>query len=60
MIIAKDKLEYIVSTMPESVDIEEIFDRILIAAKVEKAIAQSEQGLGRNLEDFKNEWLSEE
>jgi hypothetical protein len=39
---------------------EEVFDRILLSAKIEQALQQSEQGLGQDFDDFKEEWLSED
>ena len=59
MVIKKDEIQHILDDMPDNVDIEEVFDRILISAKIEAAIEQSEQGLGEDFEDFKNEWLKE-
>jgi hypothetical protein len=60
MVITKDKLQHIVDTMPEKVDVEEVFDKILLSAKVEQALLESEQGLGQDWEEFKAEWLKED
>jgi len=40
MIITKDELQQIVNTMPEKADVEEVFDQILISAKIEQALDQ--------------------
>ncbi|RVU01774.1 hypothetical protein EOD41_07395 [Mucilaginibacter limnophilus] len=55
MIIAKDKLEYIVSTMPDNVDVEEVFDRILLMAKIQQARKQIEEGNFLSEEDMDKE-----
>ncbi len=44
MIITKDRLQNIVDKMPEEADVEEVFDKILIAAKIEIALAQINNG----------------
>jgi hypothetical protein len=59
MVITKGELQHILDTMPDKVDIEEVFDKILISAKIEKALQESEQGLGEDWEDFKTAWLKE-
>jgi hypothetical protein len=59
MVIRKDEIQHILDDMPEKVGIEEVFDRILLSAKIEQALQQSEQGLGQDFDDFKEEWLSE-
>jgi hypothetical protein len=46
--------------MPEKVDVEEVFDKILLSAKVEQALLESEQGLGQDWDEFKAEWLKED
>ena len=53
MVITKGELQHILDTMPDEVDVEEVFDKILISAKIEQALQESEQGLGENWEDFK-------
>jgi hypothetical protein len=60
MVITKDALIDLANTMPEKVDIEEVFDRILILAKLEQAMTESEQGLGQEWEEFKEEWLKKD
>ena len=60
MVITKDKLQHILNDMPDKMDIEEVFDKILISAKIEQALLESEQGLGQDWEDFKTEWLKED
>ncbi|MFD2148454.1 hypothetical protein [Mucilaginibacter antarcticus] len=60
MVITKDKLQNILNAMPEKIDVEEVFDKILLLAKIEQALNESEQGLGQDWEQFKSEWLSEE
>ena len=57
MIITKDALVNLANMMPEKIDVEEVFDRILVLAKVEQATKESEQGLGQDWEEFKEEWL---
>jgi hypothetical protein len=44
MIITKDELRHIVDTMPEKADIEEVFDQILLSAKVEQGLDQLSKG----------------
>jgi len=60
MVITKDKLQDILNNMPEKVDVEEVFDKILLSAKIEQALLESEQGLGQDWNEFKAEWLKEE
>ena len=60
MVITKDKLQDILDTMPEKVDVEEVFDKILLSAKIERALLESEQGLGQDWDEFTAEWLKEE
>jgi len=57
MIITKDELQHIVDTMPEKIDVEQVFDQIILSAKIEQALEESEQGLGEDWEDFKTSWL---
>jgi hypothetical protein len=59
MVIAKDELQSIVDNLPDKIDIEEVFDKILLSAKIEQAILESEQGLGQDWNEFKEEWLKE-
>jgi hypothetical protein len=44
MIITKDELRHIVDTMPEKADIEEVFDQILLSAKIEQGLDQLSKG----------------
>jgi hypothetical protein len=44
MVITKDRLQNIVDKMPGSIDIEEVFDKILISAKIEIALDQINNG----------------
>jgi hypothetical protein len=60
MVITKDKLQYILDSMPNKIDIEEMFDKILLSAKIEQALTESKQGLGQDWENFKSEWLKED
>jgi len=60
MVITKDRLQIIVDKMPEEVDVEEVFDKILISAKIEQALSESDQGLGQDWDEFKEEWLKED
>jgi len=59
MVITKDKLQDIVNNMPDKVEIDEVFDKILLSAKIEQALAESEKGLGQDWDEFKVEWLAE-
>ena len=59
MVITKGELQHILDSMPDKVDVEEVFDKILISAKIEQALRESEQGLGEDWEDFKTAWLKE-
>jgi len=38
----------------------EIIEGIFISAKIEKALVESEQGLGQDWNEFKREWLTED
>ncbi|MDB5032150.1 hypothetical protein [Mucilaginibacter sp.] len=60
MVITKDKLQDILNNMPDKMDIEEVFDKILLSAKVEQALVESKQGLGQDWDEFKTEWLKED
>jgi hypothetical protein len=60
MVITKGELQHILDTMPDKVDVEVVFDKILLSAKIEQALAESEQGLGEDWEDFKTAWLKED
>ena len=44
MIITKDELQHIVNAMPEKADVEEVFDQILLSAKIEQALDQLANG----------------
>ena len=43
--------------MPDKIDVEEVFDEILLSAKIEQALKESEQGIGEDREDFSKELL---
>ncbi|HEY5326098.1 MAG TPA: hypothetical protein VIJ27_03795 [Mucilaginibacter sp.] len=60
MVITKGELQHILDTMPDKVDVEEVFDKILLSAKIKQALEESELGLGENWEDFKTAWLKED
>jgi hypothetical protein len=60
MVITKGELQHILDTMPDKVDVEVVFDKILLSAKIEQALAESERGLGEDWEDFKTAWLKED
>lgn len=60
MVISKDQLQHIVDGIPDQVDVAVVFDKILLMAKVEQALLESEQGLGQDWEEFKEEWLKED
>ncbi|MDB5125607.1 MAG: hypothetical protein JWP94_3736 [Mucilaginibacter sp.] len=60
MVITKGELQHILDTMPDKIDVEEVFDKILLSAKIEQALDESKQGLGEDWEDFKTAWLKED
>jgi len=60
MVITRDRLQDIVDKLPLQADVEEVFDKILISAKVERALIESEQGLGEDWDEFKEQWLKED
>ena len=60
MVIAKDKLQDILDNMPEKVEVEEIFDKILLSAKIQQGIDELERGEGQDWEEFKAEWRRED
>jgi hypothetical protein len=37
MQLSKDKLQYFVSNMPEKIDVLELFDKLLLMAKIEQS-----------------------
>jgi hypothetical protein len=55
MIITKNGLQHIVDAMPEKADIAYVFDQILLHAKIEQAIKESENGEGMEWEEVKKE-----
>jgi len=59
MIITKDEMQNIVNTMSAKAEVEEVFDKILLSAKIEQGLLESEQGLGQDWNEFKEEWLKE-
>ena len=60
MVITKDKLQHILDTMPDKIEVEEVFDKILLSAKIEQALFESQEGLGQDWDEFKSEWLKED
>lgn len=60
MVITKVELLKILDTMPDKIEVEKIFDRILGSASIEKNLDGSETGFGQGWEDFKNAWLNED
>jgi hypothetical protein len=60
MVITKNGLINLANNVTDTVDVEEVFDRIIILAKVEQALLESEQGLGQDWNEFKEEWLKED
>jgi hypothetical protein len=52
MVITKD--------LPDKVDLEDAFDKMIMMAKIEQALLESEQGLGQDWEEFKIEWQKED
>jgi len=59
-VITKDRLQDILNTMPEKVEVEEIFDKILLSAKIEQGLADLERGESQDWEKFKAEWRRED
>ncbi|HMG09537.1 MAG TPA: hypothetical protein VK609_13585 [Mucilaginibacter sp.] len=59
MVITKNELQHILDNMPDTINVEEVFDRIILSAKIEQALLESEQGLGQEWNEFKEEWLKE-
>lgn len=59
MVITKNELQHILDNMPDTINVEEVFDRIILSAKIEQALLESEQGLGQEWNEFKSEWLKE-
>lgn len=55
MVITKSGLQSIIDTLPEVIDIEVVFDRILIIAKIDQALSELEQGLGKDWSEIKRE-----
>ena len=60
MEITKDALINIVGNVQDKIDVEEVIDNILISAKIEQALLESEQGVGQDWNEFKDEWLKED
>lgn len=60
MVITKDELLSILDTMPYKIDVEEVFDKILLSAKIEQGLLESDHGLGQDWNEFKEEWLKED
>ena len=60
MVITKNALINLANNVTDTVDVEEVFDRIIILAKIEQALLESEQGLGQDWNEFKEEWLKED
>jgi hypothetical protein len=44
MVITKEELQHILDTMPDKVNVEEVFDKILLSAKIEQALDQLANG----------------
>ncbi len=55
MVITKDKLQQIVDHMPDHAEVEEVFDRIILSAKLEQAEKEIQEGQGTDWEDIKKE-----
>ena len=60
MVITKGELQHILDALPDKIDVEEVFDKILLSAKIEQALDESERGAGEDLEDFKVVFLKED
>lgn len=59
MIITKNDLQHIVDTMPEKADVEDVFDKILLSAKIEQALDQLAKGqflTSEQLDEEINKW----
>jgi len=59
MIITKYELQHIVDTMPEKINIEEVFDQILLSAKIDQALDQLCKGqflTSEQLDDEIKKW----
>ena len=59
MLITKEKIIHLLDNMPDEIDVDEVIDQIKLAAKIEQALEESNQGLGQDWEGFKKEWLNE-
>jgi hypothetical protein len=60
MVIDRDKVIDMLNKMPAKLEVEEIFDKIILSAKIEQALLDSEKGLGKDWNEFKEEWLKED
>lgn len=60
MVITKDKLQDILDKMPEKIEVEDVFDKILLSAKIEQGLAELERGESQDWEEFKAEWRKED
>lgn len=59
MIITKSSLKTIFDELPDTVDIEDVFDKILLSAKLDRALDQLESGkylTSEQLDDEIEKW----
>lgn len=60
MVISKEALLSLANTLPEKIDVEEVFYKIVLLAKVEQAFTESNQAFGQDWDEFKKSWLKED
>jgi hypothetical protein len=51
MLIAKKRLISIVDKLPDNVEVEDVFDKILLYAKIDQALLESEEGLAQDWDE---------
>lgn len=54
MQLSKDNLQHFVNNMPEKIDVLELFDKLLLMAKIEHS-TQQEKGQANHEEEVENE-----
>jgi len=60
MVIAKTQLLEIINDMPDKIEVEDMVDKIMLNAKIDQALAESENGLGMDWDEFKEIWAKED
>jgi len=55
MQLSKDNLQYFVNNMPEKIDVLELFDKLLLMAKIEHSTHQEKASLYRHEEELDKE-----